>query len=140
MRHPESQAQRALVAWWQMAFRGLQVPSEFLLFAVPNAAKVSNPITARIRKAEGLRAGIPDLCLALPRGPYHGLFIELKVEKNTPTDHQRSVLRELELQGYAVAIPIGFEAAKRVIEDYLRQGKCEPLNNWLAQWPRMKTF
>lgn len=49
-------------------------------FAIPNGGK-RNVIVAQKMKAEGVRAGIPDLCLPVMRGGYGGMYIELKAGK-----------------------------------------------------------
>jgi hypothetical protein len=51
-----------------------------MLFAIPNGGARHKAIAGKLR-AEGVRAGVPDICLPVPRGEYHGLFIELKRPK-----------------------------------------------------------
>ena len=68
----EHSEQVTLIEWWDMAANIFHTPKE-LLFAIPNGGKRS-PVTGSILKAEGVRRGIPDLMLAIPRGNYHGLF------------------------------------------------------------------
>lgn len=76
-----------------------------LVFAIPNGGH-RHKATAGKLKAEGVKAGIPDLFLPVPRPAYnghrayHGMFIELKVGRNSPTDSQELWLRLLAEQGY----------------------------------------
>lgn len=71
-----------------------------LLIAIPNGGKRSK-ITAGKLKAEGVVAGVPDLMLCVPRGKYHGMFIEMKNgHRNQPTDSQKRMMRLLTRQGY----------------------------------------
>ena len=56
-------------------------PELGMLFAVPNGGD-RNMLVAKKLKAEGVKKGVPDLCLPLPRGGYHGLYIEMKRQKN----------------------------------------------------------
>lgn len=70
-------------------------------------------------KAAGVRPGVPDVCLPVPRGEYHGLYIELKVGRNKPTEHQKAWLSHLAEAGYCALVCYGWEAAKESIEAYL---------------------
>ena len=65
-------------------------------------------------------AGVPDLCLPVARGGYHGLYIEMKAGKNKPTEKQLWWIENLKKQGYAVSVCWGFEAARMELEKYLK--------------------
>lgn len=52
-------------------------PELQLLYHVPNEGKRTWRTGARL-KSEGLKPGVPDLCLPVARGKYHGLYVELK--------------------------------------------------------------
>lgn len=116
----EHQHQAALIAWFDAAYPLLRGR----LFAIPNGGQ-RNKITAAKLKAEGVRSGVPDLCLPVPRRTSSGvllagLFIELKAGKNKPTETQLDWLGWLGQQGYAAYCCTGWDAAKQVIEEYLR--------------------
>lgn len=96
--------------------------------AIPNGAKL--PYTRRqdgVRfsrqavylKQEGLRKGVPDTCLPVPRGGYYGLYIEMKTEKGKLTDEQTDYLTFLNHQGYLACFCRGAQAAIVVLEWYL---------------------
>jgi len=89
-----------------------------LLFAIPNGGH-RHPAVAGKLKAEGVRAGVPDLFLPVARGGCHGLFIEMKAGKNKPTDGQLAWLDELRSQGYHCAICHGAEEAIDTIQEYM---------------------
>lgn len=55
---------------------------------------------ARKLKAEGMRAGVPDLMLPVPHGGYHGLFIEMKTKTGTLSWEQKWWRDELQGRGY----------------------------------------
>lgn len=81
--------------------------------------------TAGKLKSQGVRAGVPDIFLDLPRGAYHGLRIELKA--TPPHDaalaaSQREWLARLTAAGYCARLCKGFDAAKRMTEAYLALG------------------
>lgn len=94
-------------------------PELNLLYHVPNGGK-RNAAEAAHLKRQGVKAGVPDLCLPVPRGKYHGLYIELKAKNNQPTETQIDWLKALAAQGFKTAVCWGFEAARSVIESYMR--------------------
>ena len=51
-------------------------PLEFM-HAIPNGG-LRNKVQASHLKAEGVRPGVPDVCLPYPCGQYHGLYLEFK--------------------------------------------------------------
>ena len=72
-------------------------------------------------KAEGLKAGVPDLCLPVARQGYHGLYIEMKYGRNKPTAKQKWWLEKLAEQGYKTIVCWGADEAIAVLEDYLER-------------------
>ena len=110
--------QCSLLSWWTMQCRSLKVP-EKLLYAIPNGGN-RNIITAKKLKDEGVRAGVPDLFLAVPKAPYHGLYIELKKPKGRASRVQLEYIELLREQGYYTAICYGFDDATNMILSYLR--------------------
>lgn len=98
------------------------VPGLELLFAVPNAGKRSYG-ALNYYKAEGLRNGVPDLCLPVARKGYHGLYIELKrVKGGKVSPEQEWWLERLTEQSYYAVVCKGADEAIKTIIDYL-EGK-----------------
>jgi hypothetical protein len=104
-----------------------QHPELDLLFAVPNGAKLPftgkgkhrwSPEAQRLKK-EGLRRGVPDMCLPVARLGYHGLFIELKYGDNKPSCDQAEYLDRLTEQGYLAVVCWGSNEAWNIICEYL---------------------
>ena len=114
----ESVEQICLFRW--AAFEEGKYPELKYIFHVPNGGK-RNITTAKRLKAEGVKAGVPDICLPVPRGQYHGLYIELKAGKNTTTENQDRWLEFLKQQGYCAAVCYGWEKVSKVILRYLNQ-------------------
>lgn len=90
-----------------------QYPELARLFAIPNGAKLPYTFNAngeRVSRqgahlrAEGLKAGVPDLFLPAARSGWHGLFIEMKRPGNKPSDAQNDWLQALTALGYACAV------------------------------------
>lgn len=116
----ESAEQQCLFRW--AAFQSGNFPELALLYHVPNGGSRKKAEAGRFR-AEGVKAGVPDLCLPVARGGYHGLYVEMKRLKGSKTsDEQKAWLSELAAQGYFTALCKGWEAAAKVIEDYLNMG------------------
>jgi len=114
--NPEHRAQCAVIAWRDQAV--IKWPELRLLHAIPNGGK-RDVATARKLRAEGVVAGIPDLCLPVARKGYHGLYIEMKAGDKQVTPIQREVGELLEGQGYMVAVCNSADLAICRIEEYL---------------------
>ncbi|MCM1256494.1 MAG: VRR-NUC domain-containing protein [Roseburia sp.] len=112
----ESGAQDMLFTWamWQQGAR----PELELLHHIPNGGK-RDARTGRALKRQGVKAGVPDLCLPVARGGFHGLYIELKVGNNTTSPRQKEWISNLGQQGYCARVCRGWEEAKETIEGYL---------------------
>lgn len=88
------------------------------LFAVPNAGKRSPAVAGRM-KAEGLTAGVPDLCLPVARGGFAGLWIEMKSPTNGLTDKQKEWKEKLEAEDHKVLVCRSSQEAIAEIREYL---------------------
>ncbi len=117
----ESVEQQRLFMWARME-EG-RFPELKWLHHIANEGKRSRAAGGRL-KAEGLKKGVPDICLPIPRGEYHGLYVELKRQKgSTPTAEQCDWMDGLNEQGNCVCWCRGWEAAAKAIADYLKRGK-----------------
>lgn len=92
-----------------------------LLFHVENEATHSNLIDGARRKAMGLVAGVSDLILLIPRGPYHGLMLEMKTLTGAQKERQRTWQALVEKQGYKYTLCRSLAQFKQIITDYLEQ-------------------
>lgn len=113
----EHQEQVAVVQWWDAACRGYDLPN-FALFAVPNGG-ARDAITGARLKAEGVRRGALDLILAVPADQFHGLYLEMKVGDNKPTDAQTDFIRHLQKHGYQAGVHWTADSAIAAIKEYL---------------------
>lgn len=89
-----------------------------LLWANANGG-ARNAVTGAMLKAEGVRAGVPDLFLAWPSGGYHGLFIEMKTPKGRMSPEQKALMSDLGSAGYRCVECRSSERAWLVVMDYL---------------------
>lgn len=121
----EHNAQVAVFQWAKL--NEGRCPELALLYANPNGG-YRNISVARYMKAEGLKAGVPDMFLPVARGGYHGLFIELKqagarpkseTAKGSVSDEQRQWLKALREQYYLAEVCYGATEAIDLLKDYL---------------------
>ena len=115
----EHQIQKAVFQWLRT------VHPRVIAYAIPNAARRSAAQAAYL-KAEGLRAGMPDIVVAAPRGGYHALYIELKTKKGRLSEAQHETLLALAELDYACAVARGVDEAIDLITKYL-EGKWHEL-------------
>lgn len=96
-------------------------PDLLMLAAVPNGGDRHSVVAAKMR-AEGVRKGYPDYLLDVARQGFHGLRIELKRQRFSPSDvkpEQREWIDRLRKAGYRAEVCGGWEEAWAVICDYL---------------------
>lgn len=110
----EHKEQVALFQWLK-----LKHPSQYAVtYATPNAGK-RTPRQGAYMKAEGLKAGVPDICMAVASGGYHGLYIEYKTAKGKPSESQLEWMGNLTANGYQAKICYGLDDAMKTISDYI---------------------
>lgn len=116
----EGQEQAALMSWCELEMKRGRMPELALLFHIPNGGGRSKAEAGRF-KAEGVKAGVPDLFLPVPRGEHHGLFIELKRrDGGRVSREQKEWIAALQEQGYAAEVCAGWEDAAKVLTEYLK--------------------
>jgi hypothetical protein len=114
MVNEEELHQKALIVWFGTRYPKLTL----LLWHTPNGGKRNLREAVKL-KTLGVRAGVPDLFLAVPRGTHHGLFIEMKSHAGRLSVKQQHYLGLLYDQGYATAVCYKWTDAAKVIEEYL---------------------
>src|SRR5210317_2495480 len=109
----EHNEQVAVVEWFRIRFPLLKMA----LFAIPNGGLRHIRVAMTLKK-EGVISGVSDLFLMVPRGTFHGLFIEMKTAKGKVSDNQQKFLDIARSQGYEAIVCYGFEDAKNKIKKY----------------------
>ena len=113
----ESQEQTTLFEWIRLMAK--KWPELELCHAVPNGGS-RNPVEARNMRLQGVRAGIPDICLPCARKGHHGLYIELKrIKGGRVSVEQKKMILALQEQGYKAVVCYGWEEASNVIQEYM---------------------
>lgn len=101
-------------------------PALSLFHAIPNGGD-RHKATAGKMRAEGQRAGVPDYCLPVARGGFHGLYIELKSLTGYPSREQREWIARLTAEGFRAEVCRGWQEAWAVLADYLGIDSTQPL-------------
>lgn len=115
----EHQEQRALITWCRL--NEAREPRLKLLYAISNGRKRSKAEAGKL-KAEGVRAGVPDLCLPV-KGSWNeiGLYIEMKSEDGRESASQKEFRAMLENEGHRVCVARSWMVAADTICDYLNR-------------------
>lgn len=131
----EHQDQQALVAWagFQRIPEGtlgeflLMIPNEGLLSFLPEGPR-RHAYWAKL-KSLGFRKGASDLFLSLPRGRFHGLYLENKRHRRyfgtvnaqvaAVSEDQAAFQERMALVGYAAKVAYGFDEGKVALQEYL---------------------
>jgi hypothetical protein len=118
----ESAEQTALFCWAALPEQQLKYPELKFMFHIPNGG-TRDKREAGAFKAQGVKAGVPDICLPVARGGFHGLWIEMKYGDNVPSDKQLDFIKFLRNQNHAVTVCYSWEQAVLSIESYLGLGR-----------------
>ncbi|MHC4621848.1 MAG: VRR-NUC domain-containing protein [Planctomycetota bacterium] len=112
--------QCALFEWAALRINQGVEPLKWM-YAIPNGGHRHKATAAKL-KAEGVKRGVPDICLPYPAQGYHGLYIEMKYGKNKPTSEQIDYLEWLTGCGYLAVVANSFDEAEKILCDYLEIG------------------
>lgn len=97
-------------------------------YAIPNGQMLAGNAKQRARlmnalKAQGLRTGASDLVIAVPRGRFHGLYLEMKREtKYRVSEDQEEFLDRMSDAGYRAAVAPGYNTAVQIVSEYMALG------------------
>lgn len=116
---PPEAAEQTWLFQWAAQMQHYKWPELELLYHVPNGGSRNRVEAARL-KAQGVKPGIPDVCLPVARCGYHGLYIEMKRQHGgVLSEDQKEKIPKLRDQGYRVEVCKGFQQAADVIEAYM---------------------
>lgn len=104
----------------QITFATWLTKNNIRFYAIPNGG-LRNQWEGVKLKREGVQPGVPDICIPLPAGSHHGLYIELKRYKGGRlSGYQQEWLIWLRNHGYVAEVANGFEEAKTIVLNYLQ--------------------
>jgi len=118
MRIPTEHEEQAALFKWAKLSAGAH-PELRLMYAIPNGGHRLKAVAGKLA-AEGVKPGVPDTCLPVARGEFHGLYIEMKRrDGGALSPIQRGWIADLNDQGYQAECCYGWDEAREVIEAYL---------------------
>jgi hypothetical protein len=90
-----------------------------IFYAIANGGS-RHPAEASNLKRSGVIPGVPDLCIPIAKGSYHGLYIEMKRrEGGVVSKPQTWWLQALNNNGYFAVMCEGCQEAMGVVENYM---------------------
>lgn len=103
----------------------------------PNGGK-RDARTAGKMKLMGTKKGFPDLVLYEARGPFNGLVIEAKKDKDEkPTLEQMKWLDHFCALGYSVWVADGLESMQQIFVDYVNLTPNTGNHQVAGEWQRV---
>lgn len=131
--------QSALFCWASMRETREAFPDAFKLYANNNNAGLGDAVRGARAKMAGVRSGVADVFLPVPRHGRAGLYIELKIDPEHPqnqrvskttgkplapkrgelSDEQIAFGRQVQADGFGWVCCHGWKAAADVIRQYL---------------------
>ncbi len=124
----EDAQQMAVISWagWMINV----YPELNLLHHCPNGGSRHKAEAVKLKQI-GVKPGMPDLCLPVPRGKYAGLYIEMKCGDNKLQETQKEKLTALARHGHYCTVCYSSREAIEVLEEYLNLNE-SPLYDWSA--------
>jgi len=113
----EATEQIELFRWAEMAKQ--KHPDLELMYHIPNGGS-RNKKEAHNLSLQGVKSGVPDICLPAARGSFHGLYIEMKSDGGKVSDNQDKWLTALCENGYYTTVSYNCGQAIGVISNYLK--------------------
>lgn len=89
-----------------------------LLFAVPNGGS-RHKIEAANMKRQGVKRGVADVILQIPKKGYASLCLEFKTPTGRQSDEQKEYQRQVEMAGSKYVVVRSVEQAIRIMQKYL---------------------
>jgi len=115
VRHNEHNLQVSCVNWFRYAY------PKAIIYAIPNGAK-RDKVSGALYKAEGMLAGIPDLCVPIQKGGYGALYLEMKDDsRGRLSDNQKEIIPKLQSLGNKVEVIRTFEEFCDCVNKYMKQ-------------------
>lgn len=115
----ESAIQIQCVRWFKYVYKKYADD----IYSIPNGSKLAGDkrqraIQAKRLEAEGLLKGASDLCIAVPIGEYHGMYIEMKSESGTVSSEQKAFLERRKALGYYACVCYSGDDFEKEVRSY----------------------
>lgn len=111
----------------------LQYPG-VIFFSDASGVRLTMGQSITLKRMRAADCKIPDMIILEPRGPYAGLLLEIKDDKDSPylkdgtlsksqhIQEQAETLDRLKHKGYATFFAVGVENGKQIIDNYMAYG------------------
>lgn len=114
----ESGHQYAVMLWSEQVDVRKRWPELRLLHHIPNGGSRGKVEAAQMKRI-GVKSGVPDLHLPVPRGGYASLYIELKTQTGKTSGNQDEWIDALRGERNCACVCHGWEEAVKCLKDYL---------------------
>ncbi len=115
----EAQEQKVLFSW--IEYNRRRYPELEMCYHIPNGGS-RDVREAHNLKTQGVKPGVPDICLPVAKGGYHGLYIELKRKKGGQVSaFQKTWIQNLSKNGYLAVVAKGADEAIQILTRYLSE-------------------
>ena len=91
---------------------------DVIIASIPNGGNRSASERVRLH-AEGVLAGMPDLCVLKQSKGFGGLFVEMKTKVGVVSKEQSCIAKQLNSEGYLCVIARSADEGFKLIEEYL---------------------
>lgn len=116
-RHDNEEARMQADFFRKVPFFFPRLPDK-LLFAVPNGGS-RHKIEAANMKRQGVKAGVADVILQVPKKGFASLCLEFKTKKGKQSRDQKEYQRQVEMAGSKYVVVRSVEEAIKVVLEYL---------------------
>lgn len=100
-----------------------------MIYHIPNEGNRKQKTGSNLVKA-GLKKGVPDICVAVPKMGMHGLYIELKKDKQSKVSKEQiEWIKRLNQQKYIATVCYGADEAINLIIAYMSSNREQFLKN-----------
>jgi hypothetical protein len=113
----EHEIQVAFFEWWEVFAPTVRVDPR-LCFAIPNGGHRFKAVAGKL-KAEGVKAGVSDVFLMVPKGEFHGMILEFKAHDGRVSEPQEEFLLATRREGYNALVAWSLDDAMRFVRTYL---------------------
>lgn len=89
-----------------------------LLFHIPNGGGRSKR-EAGLLKMMGVKPGVSDLFLPVPKDGFHGLWVEMKTDDGRLSEEQKKWMASMHGQSYLAVVCFSWDVAVEAVMNYL---------------------
>lgn len=112
----EYQIQVAIFLW--MDLHRNRYPNLDLSYSTASGVKMPIGLLMKCKRTGIVKKGLPDIVIPVPKGEYHGMYIELKTNEGKASKEQAEYVKRLSELGYKAIVCKGFDQTIKEIQGY----------------------